>query len=92
MARNFIFPPRMDCPLCLKPLRPATRAEINRDLKDPKYAHIAESAAQGSMGWEPPADWSDWEKATTPPGSWLFRCDTCNHRALWLRDESDVIS
>lgn len=49
MARNFSFPPPIDCPVCLTPLRPATRAELNNDLRNPKYAHVAESAAQGSM-------------------------------------------
>jgi len=83
MARSFLFPPRIDCPLCLTPLRPATRAEINQDLINPTYAQIAEQAAQGSMDWEPPADWSDWMKEMALPGSWLFRCDKCGNRTLW---------
>jgi len=79
------FPPQLECPVCGVPLRPATRAEISCDLQDPSYRQLAESAAQGAREWEPPEDWAEWQKDMTPPGSWLFRCDECDHRTLWSR-------
>jgi hypothetical protein len=87
MAHISLFPPILNCPSCSTPLRPATRAEVNRDLKDPTYAFIAEQAAQGSMEWEPPANWADYGKKMMPPGSWMLRCDKCGNRTLF--SESD---
>jgi len=80
------FPPRLSCPLCGSSLRPATRAEINADLKDESYKQVAESAAQGSREWEPSDEWPDWLKIISPPASWLFRCDHCGNRTLWSRE------
>jgi hypothetical protein len=102
MARVIDFPPKLDCPFCHIRLRPATRAELNEDLRSGNLQRrqIAQSAAQGAHDWEPPRDWDEWEKAMTPPGSWLFRCDCnrgdclhrlvrgpyrCDHRTLWSR-------
>lgn len=83
MGRVIDFPPKHPCAACGAPLRPATRAEFNSDRFDPRYRHIAESAAQGARDWEPPDDWSAWEKDAMPPGSWLLRCDRCGNRTLW---------
>jgi len=77
------FPPKLMCPLCSKPLRPATRAEISADLSDPRYRELALGAAQGKRNWNPPEEFSDWKKDISWPASWLFRCDTCDHRSLW---------
>ena len=81
------FPPKLDCPACGQLLRPATRAEINSDLRSSSYRHIALAAAQGSRDWQPPDEFSEWQKDISPPGSWLFRCDGCGNRTLWSRDD-----
>ena len=69
---------------CGAKLRPATRAEIQADLLDPRYKHVAEHAAQGRWDWNPPDDWPDWEKYDTPNPPWVLRCDTCGARIVWL--------
>jgi hypothetical protein len=80
------FPPQLDCPACGTQLRPATRAEINADVLDPRFRDVALSAAQGARDYEPPAEFPAWRKDITPPGSWLFRCDECGNRTLWSRE------
>ena len=74
------FPPKLDCPLCAVPLRPASRRELNEDLNNPKYRQLALSAAQGAQDWEPPEEFAEWQKEISPPGSWLFRCDRRGNR------------
>jgi hypothetical protein len=69
---------------CGAKLRPATRAEIQADLIDPRYKHVAEHAAQGRWDWDPPDDWPDWEKYDTPNPPWVLRCDSCDARHVWL--------
>ena len=86
-ANIYQFPPQLDCPTCQTLLRPVTRAELNLDLNNPDYRHIAEAAAQGALNWEPPHQWTDFMKDVSPPGSWLLRCDTCGNRSLWSRDD-----
>ncbi|MFI5117175.1 MAG: hypothetical protein ACHP8B_10825 [Terriglobales bacterium] len=81
------FPPTQNCPVCGTKLRFATKGEIQADLNNPEYQHIAEQAAQGDLNWTPPEDWSDWEKDVSPPGSWLMRCNTCDFRLLWSPSE-----
>jgi hypothetical protein len=81
------FPPIRTCPGCGTRLRFATKQEIQADLSDDRYNHIAEQAAQGDLNWMPPESWPDWEKEISPPGSWLMRCDNCDLRYLWSKTE-----
>jgi len=81
------FPPTIECPSCGSRLRPARRSEIETDLRDPNYKHIAQIAAQGARDWEPPDEFTEWQKDVSPPGTWLFRCDNCSHRTLWSKEE-----
>ena len=69
---------------CGAKLRPATRAEIQADLLDSRYKHVAEHAAQGRRDWNPPDHWPDWEKYDTPSPPWVLRCDACGGRHVWL--------
>jgi hypothetical protein len=83
------FPPKIDCPACGTRLRPASRRELNADLRDrdPVRRQLALSAAQGARDWEPPGEFPEWLKDITPPASWLFRCDGCGNRTLWSRED-----
>jgi hypothetical protein len=92
MGKTITFPPRDPCACGGPPLRPATRAELNADLVNPKYRQIALLAAQGSMDWEPPSNLPDWFKDIAPPGSWLLRCDQCGMRLLWSPPEKAEIN
>lgn len=74
---------------CGATLRPATRAEIAADLKDPRYRQAAEYAAQGARDWVPPDHWSEWRKRDTPNPPWMLRCDTCGVRVVQHVESTD---
>jgi hypothetical protein len=74
------------CPSCARPLRLSTRAEVVKDLEDPRTRHVALQAAHGRIDWTPPEelggeDWSHLYEG----GTWLFRCDACGNRTLVCR-------
>lgn len=83
MATITDIPRARTCSGCGAKLRIATRAEIEADLKDPRYRQAAEGAAQGSHEWEPPDHWPDWRKYEPGSPRWLLRCDDCGARVLW---------
>ena len=42
MRKVIAFPPKLECPACGMRLRQATRSEINSDLIDSRYRHVAQ--------------------------------------------------
>jgi hypothetical protein len=94
MARVIEMPPKLTCPRCAVPLRPATRDELRADPLDPQYRHIAEQAAQGARDFEPPADSYAAMLAADPRmierPSWLLRCDSCGLRMMHCISEEQL--
>ncbi len=70
------------------PLRPVSRQELDADLLDDRYRHIALQAAQGSKDWEPPVEilenWVNSEKGPVEPAllSEIYRSDSAAGRNL----------
>ena len=88
MAQVIKFPPDLRCPICSLKLRPATRAEIEKGLSEPKLRHFFAQAVQGDTGRtllvdDVPA----WVEYDAVPAAWLMICDKCGHKTLWSKED-----